>query len=66
MSTEAPPINSTWRHKNGNVYRVAVITNEGSQSPNYVPTVVYVNVVLDTWWSRPVSDWHRSMTRIDS
>lgn len=65
MSEEAPPVNSTWRHKNGNIYKVAVITNVGSDRPEYPPTVVYSNTAVDTWWSRPVSEWHRSMTRID-
>jgi hypothetical protein len=58
---EAPAENSVWRHKNGNVYKVAVITNVGSVRPEYPPTVVYFNVRTDTWWSRPVADWHRSM-----
>jgi hypothetical protein len=63
MSTEntIPEVNSTWSHTNGNVYKVACITNRGSTRPEYPLTVVYFNVVNDTWWSRPVADWHRSM-----
>ena len=65
MIDDAPEINSTWRHKNGALYKVAVITNVGSTRAEYPPTVVYFNVMTDTCWSRPVSDWHRSMTRVD-
>ncbi len=65
MTTEAPPLASRWRHSSGNVYVVAIITNEGSTKPDYPPTVVYFNADADTWWSRPVADWARSMTRID-
>lgn len=66
MSIETPPVNSVWQHTNGNQYQVAVITNATSIKPNYPPTVVYFNVINDTWWSRPVSEWARSMTRIDT
>lgn len=58
---EAPAINSTWRHKSGGLYKVAVITNAASTRPEYPPTVVYVSA-SDVWWSRPLADWHRSMT----
>lgn len=62
-----PPINSLWRHTNGNLYKVAVLTNMTSTRPEqYPPTVVYFNIDLDTWWSRPLADWHRSMTQVDN
>jgi predicted alpha/beta superfamily hydrolase len=65
---EAPPEGSTWRHDaTGNVYRVAVLTNKDAKKPEkYPPTVVYFNVVTDTWWSLPVSQWHDGRTRIDA
>ncbi len=61
----APEVNSYWRHKNGNVYRVTAITNTSHERPEYPPTVVYVNTENGTIWSRRVADWSRSMTRID-
>lgn len=55
-----PKPNSRWRHvKTGAVYMVAVVTNQASTRPEYVPTVVYVSAA-DVWWSRPLADWHRS------
>jgi hypothetical protein len=63
---QAPAVNSRWRHTNGAVYQVAVITNVGSVRPDYPPTVVYFNLETDTWWSRPVSSWSRSMTPADN
>lgn len=61
---EPPKPSTTWRHHNGNEYGVLLITNEGSQRPEYPPTVVYVNKVSGKWYSRPVADWHRSMTEV--
>jgi hypothetical protein len=62
----APTVGSVWRHRNGQTYQVAWITNIGSVKPEYPETVVYVNTAHDTWWARPVSDWCRSFTRVDS
>lgn len=66
MQCEVPAINSTWQHYNGNVYKVVLITNMGSTRPEYPVTVVYINVFNGTWWSRPVSEWSRSMTQLSS
>lgn len=62
--SEAPAINSVWKHSSGQIYKVAALTNMTSTREEYPPTVVYFNVDHDTWWSRPVADWHRSMTEI--
>jgi len=62
----APTVGSLWRHSNGQTYQVFRIANIGSTRPEYPATVVYVNTAHDTWWSRPVSEWHRSFTRVDS
>jgi hypothetical protein len=60
-----PVVNSLWRHKNGNLYKVAAVTNTSAVKEGYPITVVYFNVDNDTWWSRPATDWHRSMTLVD-
>jgi hypothetical protein len=65
-SHSAPEIGSLWRHYNGQVYQVVRITNLQSKKPEYPETVVYFNVLQDTWWSRPVSEWHRSFSRVDN
>lgn len=54
---------SRWRHTNGNEYVVLFLTNENSTRPNYPVTVVYAGPGGHRW-SRPLSDWHRSMTLI--
>lgn len=58
-----PPIpGSVWCHTNGNRYIVMCIANEFSERPEqYPPTVVYQGE-NGRIWSRPVSDWARSMT----
>ena len=60
----APEIGSYWQHRNGVVYEVLMITNADSSKPEYPPTVVYQGAVNRKLWSRPVADWHRSMTLI--
>ena len=59
---EIPKIGSLWTHKSGSIYKVQMITNESSTKDSYPITVVYI--ALNTSrkvWSRPLSDWHRSM-----
>lgn len=63
-SIKPPAVGSIWQHKNGNRYMVAMITNVGSTRSEYPVTVVYVNVVNGTWWSRPVAEWKRSMSLV--
>ena len=63
-NTSIPPVGSLWRHRNGQRYNVTAITNlESRDLDRYPITVVYRNVNNETVWSRPVNDWHRSMTR---
>lgn len=59
-----PPVipRSLWQHRNGQIYSVFAIANKDSTNPKYPVTVVYVNVHTRTIWTRPLSDWHRSMT----
>lgn len=57
-----PAISSIWQHYSGRLYTVLMITNEANTNPNYPVTVVYMNVNTGSRWSRPLFDWHRSMT----
>jgi len=59
-----PDICTYWQHNNGNVYIVVEIANEHStRLEEYPVTVVYRGVNGKTW-SRPLSQWSRSMTQI--
>lgn len=49
------------RHKNGNVYRVLMLTNTKTERPEQYPvTVIYRNIENGTVWSRPLDDMDRS------
>ena len=60
-----PPIEtgSDWRHRNGNVYIVLMITNQPDDE-RYPKTSVYENVENGTLWSRRYDDWHRSFVPV--
>jgi hypothetical protein len=59
-----PRPTSEWQHDNGNVYIVLCIANEFTEQPDRYPqTVVYMGL-NGRPWSRPASDWHRSMTPV--
>ena len=57
---ELPRVGSFWKHRNGVTYAVTAITNLPN-SERYKTTVVYMNP-SGAMWSRPLEDWHRSMT----
>ncbi|QYW02249.1 hypothetical protein PP740_gp093 [Stenotrophomonas phage Philippe] len=57
-------VNSLWRHYSGRCYRVLLLTNEHSENPKYEIQVVHKGT-NGRIWSRPLSDWHRSMTFIE-
>lgn len=56
---------SRWRHRNGNVYQVLLITNLLDEE-RYPKTVVYRNVDVGSLWSRRYDDWQRSFTPVDA
>lgn len=56
-----PAIGSLWQHYNGAEYEVILIANLHSQREEYPVTVVYRGVSNQLVWSRPLSDWYRSM-----
>ena len=53
-----------WVHRNGCTYIVDLFTNVGSTESKYPETVVYHNVDSLKDYSRPLTDWHRSMTLV--
>lgn len=60
-----PELGSEWVHKNG-TYRVLGYTNKATTNETKYPvTIVYVGK-NGRVWSRPASDWHRSMKPADS
>ena len=68
---DVPAIGSVWRHKNGTLYRVILITNELSQRFDEYPiTVSYENLHplpngVHGKWSRFLHRWHESMTLVE-
>ena len=66
MPSETLPAEGTkWEHYNGCKYNVLMLTNLHSENEKYPVTVVYQGE-NGRVWSRPLSDWHRSMTEISS
>ena len=59
-----PEIHSRWQHTNGNTYRVTAITNAHATIQQKYPVTVVYEGKNGNVWSRPFSDWHRSMTEI--
>lgn len=64
MSFVKPQIGSVWLHTSTKVYKVLHYTNENTVNPKYPTTIVYMGVKNEEIWSRPLADWHRSMTLI--
>ena len=53
---------SRWRHRNGNAYTVLMLANEHTDRPEKYPVTVVYQGDNGRVWSRPLSDWRRSMT----
>lgn len=56
-------VGSKWVHTNGNKYEVILLTNGSSVNEKYPSTVVYKGE-NGKIWSRYLSDWGRSFTKI--
>lgn len=56
-----PQVGEVWQHYSGRCYLVLHIANTQNNNPNYPVTVVYQNIESKSVWTRPLSDWHRSM-----
>jgi hypothetical protein len=60
------PIGSEWVHDNGIHYGVIGHTNVNTRYPEKHPiTIIYENIDNGSIWSRPLSDWHQSMERVN-
>lgn len=61
-----PDVGSVWVHYNKKTtYEILFVTNEHSEDQQRYPTtVVYRGLDNGRLWSRPLNDWHRSMTEI--
>lgn len=58
-----PSIDSVWKHRTGNLYRVTAITNLESVKDDFPVTVVYKGMD-GSLWSKPAKDWHMKMTEV--
>lgn len=61
---EVTPL-SRWTHSNGSAYTVILIANEHSENQDRYPTTVVYRDCDYEVWSKPLSDWHRSMTKME-
>lgn len=61
---EVTPL-SRWKHSNGSTYAVILITNDHSENQDRYPTTVVYRDYNGITWSKPLSDWHRSMTKME-
>lgn len=62
--TEQVTPGSTWQHRNGIQYNVHWVANTAATNLDHPPIVVYHNNRNGTQWARPLSDWHRSMSKV--
>jgi hypothetical protein len=61
---EYPPVESHWIHTNGEEYEVICYTNTATTLPEKYPITVIYSGRNGKIWSRPLADWHRSMTPV--
>lgn len=64
---EIPEVYSLWRHKNGNLYRVLIVSNLDAteeKSKEYPITITYRSLSDRKVWSRTIDRWHGSMTAV--
>jgi hypothetical protein len=59
---EIPRPGSVWKHTSGAHYVVLLIANKHSEQPDRYPVTVVYRSIDQRVWSRPLSDWFRSMT----
>lgn len=59
-----PKLNSSWQHKNGNLYEIICVSNlDASNQEEYPITIVYKGHD-NRIWSRPLSRWYASFTEV--
>jgi len=60
-----PEVGRYYQHRNGNLYKVILISNiESTRLEKYPVTVIYKNEANGTIWSRPADDWFRSFEEL--
>lgn len=59
-----PAIGSEWSHRNGNRYKVLLITNLHSEDLRKYPVTVCYRGPNGRTWSRRLNRWHGSMTLV--
>ena len=58
-----PQIETLWKHRNGQQYRVIAHANKYTENPEKYPVmVIYEGTNNGKVWARAANDWHRSMT----
>lgn len=62
---EQPVQGSAWKHTNGTLYRVEEPANVDGDRPAYLEHVNYRNVINGKLYTRELSDWYRSMTKVE-
>lgn len=64
-SDNLPLIGSLWQHTKGGRYIVVMLANlRQPPKEGYPQTVVYRDVLTGEAFTRPASDWRRSMTEV--
>jgi len=59
-------VGEVYVHSKGTMYKVLLFTNVNTMDPKKYPeTVVYQNVINYRIYSRPTSDWFRSMKKVE-
>jgi hypothetical protein len=64
---ELPQIGTIYQHKNGEKYKVILITNlfaSPYRRDEYPITIIYRNIGDETIWSRPLYRWKGNFTEI--
>jgi hypothetical protein len=61
---ELPIIGSTYRHKNGNTYKVMLIANIHSINDDYPVTIVYEGYSNKRIWAKPLDNFLQKMSLV--
>jgi hypothetical protein len=64
LNVDGVYVGSKWTHTNGNIYEVFTITNKDTEYPDKYPVTIVYTGENGKIWSRPLSDWRRSMTEM--
>jgi hypothetical protein len=66
-ASDVPEVGTHWRHTGGGFFVVEGFANMETEFPvKYPQTIIYRGVVNGKVWARPLADWARSFTKMDS